>query len=93
MGSIASCSKIMRSFSTSCYARALSDVVIAEAVEDVIFFRQSSAEVYGSHLWNKALQCNTVSSDRRLKSLFPDGQFLATCAQVRNYLVTNLQVG
>lgn len=92
----ASCSKTMRTSSTSCYARALSDLFIAEAFGDVISFRQSPAmteEIYRSHLWNKTLQCNTVSWDRRLKSLFLKEQFPVTCAQVRNYVVTNSQVG
>ena len=70
------------------------DEVIAEAVGDVTSFRQSSSmteEVYSNHLWDKALRCDTVYSDRRLKSLFVEGLLPATCAQVRNYLATNPQ--
>ena len=48
------------------------DEVISEAVGHVTSFRQSSnvtEEVYINHLWDKALRCGTVFSDRRLKSL------------------------
>ena len=71
------------------------DEVIAEAVGDVTSFRQSSnmtEEVYSNHLWDKALRCGTVFSDRRLKSLFTEGLLPATCAQVRNYLASHPHV-
>ena len=71
------------------------DEVISEAVGDVTSFRQSSnmtEEVYSNHLWDKALRCGTVFSDRRLKSLFVEGLLPATCAQVRNYLATHPDV-
>ena len=71
------------------------DEVISEAVGDVTSFRQSSnmtEEVYSNHLWDKALRCGTVFSDRRLKSLFVEGLLPATCAQVRNYLASHPSV-
>ena len=46
-------------------------------------------EVYSNQLWDKALRCVIVFSDRRLKSLFVEGLLPATCAQVRNYLATH----
>ena len=71
------------------------DEVISEAVGDVTSFRQSSnmtEEAYSNQLWDKALRCGTVFSDRRLKSLFVEGLLPATCAQVRNYLATHAGV-
>ena len=71
------------------------DEVISEAVGDVTSFRQSSnmtEEVYSNHLWDMALRCGTVFSDRRLKSLFVEGLLPATSAQVRNYLATHSYV-
>ena len=68
------------------------DEVISEAVGDVTSFRQSAnmtEELYSNQLWDKALRCGTVFSDRRLKSLFVEGLLPATCAQVRNYLATH----
>ena len=68
------------------------DEVISEAVGDVTSFRQSSnmtEEVYSNQLWDKALGCGTVFSNRLLKSLFVKGILPATCAQVRNYLATH----
>ena len=71
------------------------DEVISEAVGYVTSFCQSSnmtEEVYSNHLWDKALRCGTVFSDRRLKSLFVEELLPATCAQVRNYLATHPDV-
>ena len=68
------------------------DEVISEAVGDVTSFRQISnmtEEVYSNQLWDKALRCGTVFSDRRLRSPFVEGLLPATCAQVRNYLATH----
>ena len=71
------------------------DEVISEEVGDVTSFRQVSnmtEEVYSNYLWDKALRCGTVFSDRRLKSLFVKELLPATCAQVRNYLATHPNV-
>ena len=71
------------------------DEVISEAVSDVTSFCQSSnltEEVYSNQLWDLALRCGTVFSDRRLKSLFVEVLLPTTCAQVRNYLATHLGV-
>ena len=71
------------------------DEVISEAVGDVTSFRQSSnmtEEFYSKHLWDKALRCGTVFSDRQLKSLFVEVLLPATCAQVRNYLAAHPDV-
>ena len=71
------------------------DEVISEAVGDVPSFRQSSnmtEEVHSNHLWDNALRCGTVFSDRRLKSLFFEELLPATHAQVRNYLATHPSV-
>ena len=68
------------------------DKVISEAVGDVTSFCQSSnmmEEVYSNQLWDRALRCGTVFSDGPLKSLFVEELLPATCAQVRNYLVTH----
>ena len=57
------------------------DEVISEAVGDVTSFCQSSnmtEEVYSNHLWDKALRCGTVFSDRRLRSLSVEGLLPAT---------------
>ena len=37
-------------------------------------------EVYSNQLWDKALRCGTVFSDRQLKSLLVEGLLPATCA-------------
>ena len=71
------------------------DEVFSKAVGDVTSFCQSSnmtEEVYSNQLWDKALRCGTVFSDRRLKFLFVEGLLPATCAQVRNYLATRPSV-
>ena len=71
------------------------DEVISEAVGDVTSFRQSSnmtEEVYSNHLWDMALPCSTVFSDRRLKSLFFEALLPAKCVQVRNYFSTHPDV-
>ena len=68
------------------------DEVISEAVGDVTSFRQSwnmTEALYSNQLWDKALRCGTVFSDRRLRSLFVEGLLPATCAQVQNYLKTH----
>ena len=46
-------------------------------------------EVYSNQLWDKALRCGSIFSDRRLKSRFVEGLLPATCAQVRNYFATH----
>ena len=71
------------------------DETIAEAYTEVVSFRQSSnmtEEAYRNQLWDKALRCGTVFSDRRLKSLYVEGLLPATCDQVRNYLATDATV-
>ena len=71
------------------------DEIIAEAYTKVVSFRQSSnmtEESYSNQLWDRALRCGTVFSDRRLKSLYVEGLLPATCAQVRNYLATHATV-
>lgn len=65
------------------------DEVIAEAYNDVVNFRQSSAttkKTYSRMLWDKALRCGTVFSDRRLKSLSIDGLLPGTRAQTLHFL-------
>ena len=71
------------------------DEVISEAVGDETSFRQSSnmtEDVCRNHLWDKALRCRTVFSDRWLKSLFIEGLPPASRAQVRSYLTTHSDV-
>ena len=46
-------------------------------------------EVYSNQLWDKTLRCETVFSDRRLKSLFVERLLPATCAQVGNDIATH----
>lgn len=67
--------------------------VIAEAYKNFVDFRQCSAKTEGTcyqMLWNKALRCETVFSDRGLKSVFIDELVSETRARgIRHFFSLN----
>lgn len=71
---------LLRAYATDKVAEAHNDVTIFQHVPNM------TKVFYASLLCNKALQCGSVFSDRRLKSPFVERLHLSTCAQVRSYL-------
>lgn len=68
------------------------DGVVAKAYNDVVNFCQSSAmteENFYRMNWDKALRCEIVLSNRRLRSLCIDGLLSGTRTQTRQFLVLN----
>ena len=66
--------------------------VISEAYTETVSYRQSYGTTesdYSQRLWEKALRCGSVFSDRRTKAMFVEGLLPTTRAQVRNYLATH----
>lgn len=66
---------------------------IAKAYNDVFIFSKISAmtsKIYSRMVWDEALRCRAVFSDRRLKSFLLDGLLPEGQAEIRNFLSHSL---